>query len=186
MTEVASAGSAKLATLAVTPEDASSRSTVLNMFESFREILDERNDRYERLVKLSRDLTIQSKRIIFLLHRVVASPPPASIPLSALPPSAAGPETAGGPIVSHVVVKPEDTVTPARAAELDAARQARQKFEGLKPIFSKISAELKGQEPERFDRAMSVLPSILSCTVRASCMPEVTLVAIMAHDAVRI
>jgi len=32
--------------------------------------LDEHNDRHERLVKLSRDITIESKRIIFLLHRV--------------------------------------------------------------------------------------------------------------------
>ncbi len=32
--------------------------------------LDTHHDRYERLVKLSRDITIESKRVIFLLHRV--------------------------------------------------------------------------------------------------------------------
>lgn len=32
--------------------------------------LDTHHDRHERLVKLSRDITIESKRVIFLLHRV--------------------------------------------------------------------------------------------------------------------
>ena len=39
-------------------------------FQSYREELDARYDRHERLVKLSRDCTISSKRIIFLLHRI--------------------------------------------------------------------------------------------------------------------
>ncbi|ESN89932.1 hypothetical protein HELRODRAFT_91227 [Helobdella robusta] len=38
-------------------------------FENYRDILDDRNDRYEKLVKLSRDVTIESKRLIFLLQR---------------------------------------------------------------------------------------------------------------------
>lgn len=159
MTEIAPSGSAETATPMVTLEPASSRSTVLDMFESFREILDEQNDRYERLVKLSRDLTIQSKRIIFLLHRVVTGPPTApsaSTPLPTLPRSDLDSTSSEHPIDNPAVAKPENEVTSARAAELNAARQARQKFEGLKPIFSKISAELKGQEPGRFDRAMSV------------------------------
>jgi len=32
--------------------------------------LDTCHDRHERLVKLSRDITIESKRVIFLLHRI--------------------------------------------------------------------------------------------------------------------
>jgi predicted translin family RNA/ssDNA-binding protein len=32
--------------------------------------LDDKNDRYERIVKISRDITIESKRIIFLLHTI--------------------------------------------------------------------------------------------------------------------
>ncbi|VDK62594.1 unnamed protein product [Anisakis simplex] len=35
--------------------------------------LDTRNDRYERIVKISRDITIESKRIIFQLHRCTTS-----------------------------------------------------------------------------------------------------------------
>ncbi|XP_078069534.1 translin-associated protein X isoform X2 [Mustelus asterias] len=45
-------------------------SPVLLSFKSFQKELDAKHDKYERLVKLSRDITIESKRIIFLLHRV--------------------------------------------------------------------------------------------------------------------
>ncbi|KAK2086050.1 hypothetical protein P7K49_035475 [Saguinus oedipus] len=34
--------------------------------------LDARHDKYERLVKLSRDITVESKRTIFLLHRITS------------------------------------------------------------------------------------------------------------------
>ena len=36
--------------------------------------MDKRHDKKERLVKLSRDITIESKRIIFLLHRIKQLP----------------------------------------------------------------------------------------------------------------
>ena len=39
------------------------------MFGEISGYLDSRHDRRERLVKLSRDITIESKRIIFCLHR---------------------------------------------------------------------------------------------------------------------
>jgi len=48
-----------------------------SIFEMFREMavqLDERHDKYERIVKLSRDITIDSKKIIFLLHRHTTEP----------------------------------------------------------------------------------------------------------------
>lgn len=38
------------------------------MFLDYSKQLDDRHDRYERIVKLSRDITIESKRIIFSLH----------------------------------------------------------------------------------------------------------------------
>lgn len=44
---------------------------VVQMFRAFQVELDDRHDRYERLVKLSRDVTIESKRTIFLLHRIM-------------------------------------------------------------------------------------------------------------------
>lgn len=43
---------------------------VLMQFSAIAKELDDKNDRHERLVKLSRDITIESKRIIFLLHTI--------------------------------------------------------------------------------------------------------------------
>ncbi|XP_008320556.1 translin-associated protein X [Cynoglossus semilaevis] len=51
-----------------------SSSPVLAAFKVFQQELDTRHDKYERLVKLSRDVTIESKRSIFLLHRVTSVP----------------------------------------------------------------------------------------------------------------
>ncbi|XP_077977715.1 translin-associated protein X-like [Glandiceps talaboti] len=45
-------------------------SFVIQSFRRFQEQLDNKHDKHERLVKLSRDITIESKRTIFLLHRV--------------------------------------------------------------------------------------------------------------------
>lgn len=45
-------------------------SPVVGMFRMFACQLDSKHDRHERLVKKSRDVTIESKRIIFMLHRV--------------------------------------------------------------------------------------------------------------------
>ncbi|XP_069507299.1 translin-associated protein X [Ambystoma mexicanum] len=49
-------------------------SLVMKAFKSFQHDLDTRHDKYERLVKLGRDITIESKRTIFLLHRITSSP----------------------------------------------------------------------------------------------------------------
>ncbi|KAH9519479.1 hypothetical protein Btru_002817 [Bulinus truncatus] len=48
-------------------------SPIFKAFSIFQEELDNRNNRYERIVKISRDITIESKRIIFLLQRVTGS-----------------------------------------------------------------------------------------------------------------
>ncbi|XP_037946558.1 translin-associated protein X-like [Teleopsis dalmanni] len=45
-------------------------SPVLNAFQAYRAELDAKHDRHERIVKLSRDITIESKRIIFHLHSI--------------------------------------------------------------------------------------------------------------------
>ncbi|KAG7462841.1 hypothetical protein MATL_G00188920 [Megalops atlanticus] len=55
-------------------EGASPSSAVLSAFKTFQVELDTKHDKYERLVKLSRDITIESKRTIFLLHRVTSVP----------------------------------------------------------------------------------------------------------------
>ncbi|KAK0465276.1 Translin [Desarmillaria tabescens] len=53
-------------------------STTTAIFDAFRQDLDEHNDRRERLIKASRDITNISKKAIFLLHRVVLEDAPAS------------------------------------------------------------------------------------------------------------
>nr|XP_057914498.1 translin-associated protein X [Doryrhamphus excisus] len=49
-------------------------SPVIAAFKVFQKELDTKHDKYERLVKISRDVTIESKRTIFLLHRVTSVP----------------------------------------------------------------------------------------------------------------
>lgn len=43
-------------------------------FKSFQQELDTKHDTYERLWKLSRDITMESKRTNFLLHRIISAP----------------------------------------------------------------------------------------------------------------
>lgn len=47
-----------------------SNNPVIAQFQIYSKELDEKHDRHERLVKASRDITIESKRIIFLLHNI--------------------------------------------------------------------------------------------------------------------
>ena len=53
-------------------EEEESASAFADIFQAFRGELDSKYDRHERIVKLSRDVTIQSKRVIFLLHRITS------------------------------------------------------------------------------------------------------------------
>ena len=46
-------------------------SPVIQSFLGFRAEMDSHQDKHERLFKISRDITIISKRIIFNLHRTV-------------------------------------------------------------------------------------------------------------------
>lgn len=49
-------------------ESINENSLVIKQFRGYQAELDSKHDRYEAIVKLSRDVTIESKRIIFLLH----------------------------------------------------------------------------------------------------------------------
>ncbi|XP_046405145.1 translin-associated protein X [Ischnura elegans] len=49
-------------------ENIDDNSPVLKTFREYAQELDFKHDKYERIVKISRDITIESKRIIFLLH----------------------------------------------------------------------------------------------------------------------
>lgn len=54
------------------PEPQDTNNPVIKQFQLYSVELDDKHDRHERLVKASRDITIESKRIIFLLHNVDA------------------------------------------------------------------------------------------------------------------
>jgi hypothetical protein len=49
-------------------ESIDASSPVIISFQQYAAELDFKHDKYERIVKLGRDVTIESKRIIFLLH----------------------------------------------------------------------------------------------------------------------
>jgi hypothetical protein len=49
-------------------ENIDASSPVIILFQQYAAELDFKHDKYERIVKLGRDITIESKRIIFLLH----------------------------------------------------------------------------------------------------------------------
>lgn len=43
---------------------------IIKAFRGYASELDDKHDRYERIIKFSRDITVESKRLIFLLHTV--------------------------------------------------------------------------------------------------------------------
>ncbi|KAI8492065.1 hypothetical protein Bbelb_304380 [Branchiostoma belcheri] len=45
-------------------------SPIVASFRTYQSLMDRKNDKFERLVKISRDVTIQSKRAIFHIHRI--------------------------------------------------------------------------------------------------------------------
>ncbi|CAL7951236.1 unnamed protein product [Xylocopa violacea] len=53
-----------------TVENVNENSMVLQQFRTYAAELDDKHDRFERIVKVGRDITIESKRIIFLLHTI--------------------------------------------------------------------------------------------------------------------
>ncbi|KAL1707694.1 Translin [Schizophyllum commune] len=61
---------------ATAPSALRGRDDVLGAFDGFRQHLDEHHDRRERLIKSSRDATNLSKKVIFLLHRLMTENAP--------------------------------------------------------------------------------------------------------------
>lgn len=46
-------------------------SPVIQEFRKYAAVMNAKQDKFERLVKVSRDITIESKRVIFLLHTLL-------------------------------------------------------------------------------------------------------------------
>ena len=55
-------------------KEAEKNNPFYSQFKNHANFLDKRHDKRQRLVKLSSDITIESKRIIFLLHRIRQKP----------------------------------------------------------------------------------------------------------------
>lgn len=56
-------------------QNADDANPIVKMFREYAEELVDKHDRFERIVKHSRDVTIESKRLIFLLHTVDMNKP---------------------------------------------------------------------------------------------------------------
>ncbi|XP_037776377.1 translin-associated protein X-like [Penaeus monodon] len=52
------------------PPDTSQDTPLMTLFRVYSKALDEKNDKYERIYKTSRDVTVRSKRVIFSLQRI--------------------------------------------------------------------------------------------------------------------
>ncbi|XP_071545744.1 translin-associated protein X [Panulirus ornatus] len=52
------------------PPDTSQDTPLMTLFREYSKALDEKNDKYERIYKTSRDVTVRSKRVIFTLQRI--------------------------------------------------------------------------------------------------------------------
>lgn len=64
------------------PTNVDDNNPIVKLFRSYAIELDDKHDRYERIIKYSRDITIESKRLIFLLHTVDMRNPNAKKTLS--------------------------------------------------------------------------------------------------------
>ncbi|KAI0343955.1 Translin [Trametopsis cervina] len=102
-----------------------SRTAIVAAFETFREELDEHNDRRERLIKNSRDVTNLSKKVIFLLHRIMTEDGPNS--------------------------KEESD----RSRGVRAAAQGRKKLKEIQQLLASIREEVKGDRFWRYQRNVS-------------------------------
>ena len=97
----------------------------VSSIQSFQKQLDAKYDKHERLVKLSRDCTIQSKRIIFLLHRIPTSD----------------------------LEETDKEMSSCSNQFNDLISEADQKLQNVAVILKKIAVELQNDDPERFHTA---------------------------------
>ncbi|EKM60850.1 uncharacterized protein PHACADRAFT_84062 [Phanerochaete carnosa HHB-10118-sp] len=107
-----------------------SREAILSVFECFRDELDDHNDRRERLIKHGRDVTNLSKKVIFLLHRIMVDDAPD--------------DPAGG-----------GEGTGDRARALKAASRGRDKLREVRAMFANVRHELVGDRFWRYQRQIS-------------------------------
>ena len=98
------------------------RDNILTVFKEFSAIIDDQNDRKERLLKIARDITVLSKRIIFLLHRM--------------------------PIHNHDLGS--DGVVGKGVPAARGAEDPYAKLEGMKKLLQAMAEQLQGQQADRY------------------------------------
>lgn len=76
-------------------------------FDGYRSEIDTHNDRRERLIKASRDITNLSKKLIFHLHRI---PPPLHLSASSDSPSSGKPEPPKGKMWHEALQKRDEII----------------------------------------------------------------------------
>ncbi|OCB85234.1 Translin [Sanghuangporus baumii] len=125
-----------------------SRDDILAAFADMRDELDEHNDRRERLIKASRDVTILAKRVIFLLHRLVTE-------ASRTDPdafSAAAAQGCAKLVEAQLVTEASRTDPDAFSA---AAAQGRAKLVEAQSLFRTMREDLQGDRFWRYQQAVS-------------------------------
>ena len=96
---------------------------MLFFIKDFQNELDSRYDKHERIVKSSRDITIQSKRTIFYLHRYITS--------------------------EHTTTKEKHSKDSKNGFFV----KAMHKLVSIKDILKTIACELQEEDPARYHRA---------------------------------
>lgn len=131
-------------------------SAVVAAFRQYARELDAKHDRHERIVKRSRDITIESKRIIFQLHSIRQRGQTTSASNNTNGPTD-GPNAApdgGAPNTEQAAAAAAPAVEdPATATVL---RETRDRLDQLvRHSFAEIAAELHGRDAHQFVRAYS-------------------------------
>ncbi|KAL8761247.1 MAG: hypothetical protein Q9184_002627 [Pyrenodesmia sp. 2 TL-2023] len=118
-------------------------SPFMQMFETFRDELDEHHDRRERIVKASRDITSLSKKIA--AHDVLAYSPSNGEPVFEL--RFLKSFTEARP--THSVRQLQSPIPPPIAKEIN------NRYDSIQEIFTSIASELQGLNAWRYQRQIS-------------------------------
>ncbi|EON62417.1 hypothetical protein W97_01639 [Coniosporium apollinis CBS 100218] len=125
-------------------------SPFIPMFEAFRAELDEHQDRRERVIKASRDITAASKKIIFSLQRVrkLNAPIPESITRSTAP--------------HWQVIRERFSTISADLQSINGWRYARNITGGIQEFMESLSFQyyLEKQQLITFDNAQGMLKEL--------------------------
>lgn len=109
-----------------------SAAEIRQQFSVFRDEIDEHNDRRERLIKVSRDVTSLSKKVIFLLHRVDVSCARAAVSIDSTAPSDERKYRANEKVFSDAEAKIAEIVALLRQTAIEeslAAKERAQRYE---------------------------------------------------------